>query len=114
MDYPESAGPVTEAAAGGGAALDVQALAQHSVRLPQLDAAALADGQYVPVRGADPYRMSAEQRDRERAEAERKFEIRERIERAALQAGASALEASATVSRIEREAGEVAVKAANR
>ena len=44
-ECPEAAGPMTENAAGG---LDVQALAQHSVRLPQLDAEALAHGEYVP------------------------------------------------------------------
>jgi|SRR5271166_2486292 len=110
-ECPEAAGPMSENTVGG---LDVQALQQRSVRLPQLDQAALADGQYVPARGFDPYRMSPEQEARERAEADRKFEIRQRIEQAALAAGASALEASATVARIEREAGELAGKAANR
>ncbi len=112
QDCPEAAGPVTESAAGGGApALDVQALAQHSVRLPRLDQGELAQGRYVPLRGADPYQMPAEMRDRERAEADRRWEIRSRIERAALEAGASSLEAAATYDRIAREASEIADKA---
>ena len=114
-DCPEAAGPVTENVASGGApSLDIQALAQHSVRLPQLDQAELAQGRYVPVRGPDLYAMSPEMRDRERAEADRRWEIRTRIERAALQAGASSLEAAATYDRIAREAGEIADKAVNR
>lgn len=111
QDCPEAAGPVTESAASGGAVLDIQALAQHSVRLPQLDQAALADGVYVPRRGHDPYRMSPEMVERERAEAARKFEIRQRIEQAALQAGASSLEAAQTYDRIAREAAGIADKA---
>ena len=51
-DCPEAAGPVTENVASGGApSLDIQALAQHSVRLPQLDQAELAQGRYVPGAG---------------------------------------------------------------
>src|SRR5262245_59355543 len=46
FDYttqPEFAGPMTEPrASGSGPALDIQALAQHSIRLPQLDPGALA------------------------------------------------------------------------
>ena len=91
-DCPESSGPVTESAAGGyGAVLDTQALADHSIRLPQLDAAELAQGRYVPVSGPIPYLPSVEQRDRERAEADRLWERRQVIERAAIQAGQAAL-----------------------
>lgn len=109
-DAPESAGPVSEAAAGGGAALDVQALAQHSVRLPQLDQEALRHGEYVPLRGEDPYRPSPEQVARERAEASRRYEVREAAERAAIAAGQSALEAAATADKLIREAQETARK----
>jgi len=94
--------------------LDIQALAQHSVRLPQLDAAELAQGRYVPARGFDPYRMSPEQVARERAEADRRYEIRTRVEQAAMEAGASSLEAARTYDRIEREAAETAERVANR
>ena len=41
QDCPEASGPMSENEAGG---LDVQALADRSIRLPQLDQAALADG----------------------------------------------------------------------
>ena len=108
-ECPEAAGPMSENAAGG---LDVQALAQHTVRLPQLDAEALAHGEYVPVRGFDPYRMSPEQVARERAEAERTFEIRTRVEQAAMEASASSLEAARTYDRIVREAADAATRAA--
>jgi len=111
QDCPEAAGPVTEAAASG-ATLDVQALQQHSVRLPQLDQEALRHGEYVPIRGPDPYRMSPEQVARERAEADRKYQVREAAERAAIAAGQSALKAAATADRIIREARETADKAA--
>ena len=39
----------------------------------------------MPTIGQPPRIMSVEQRDRERAEADRKFELRQRIERAAMQ-----------------------------
>jgi len=108
-DCPEAAGPMSENAAGG---LDVQALAQHSVRLPQLDQAELAAGRYVPLRGPDPYRMSPEQVNRERAEADRRWEIRQAAERAAIAAGQSALEAASTADRMLREAAETAARVA--
>jgi hypothetical protein len=68
QDQPEAAGPLSEyGAANGGAALDIQALRQGSVRLPQLNEQALADGDYVPRSGPDPYH-DIDRINRERAE----------------------------------------------
>jgi hypothetical protein len=76
FDYtaqPEFAGPMTEPRATTGAALDIQALAQHSVRLPRLNQAALAAGEFVPVSAPSPYiDHDPEFQARERAEAYRR------------------------------------------
>ena len=50
--------------------------------------------------------------NKERDEAARRYEARVRVERAALAAGASALEAAGAADRVLREAAEVAAKAA--
>ena len=109
QDCPEAAGPDERERRwrarrpGAGAA---------QLRLPQLDQQALAQGLYVPARGFDPYRMSPEMVERERAEADAaKFERRQVAERAAFAAGMSALEAGATASRLLAEAAEIADKA---
>jgi hypothetical protein len=107
---PEASGPVTEPAASYGAALDYQGLAQHSVRLPQLDPAA-PPGSMVPLSRTTAL-LPPELRDRERDAAARLYERREAIERAAIAAGMSALEAAAAAGRIAAEAAETARKAA--
>ncbi len=66
----------------------------------------------MPTIGQAPRIMSVEQRDKERDEASRRYEARLRVERAALAAGASALEAASASDRVLREAAEVAAKAA--
>lgn len=63
-----------------------------------------------PSIGAIPPVMSAEQRDRERAEDERRWQVRQAAERAAIAAGQSALEAASTADRLIREAQETARK----
>lgn len=110
-EQPEASGPMSEREAGG---LDVQAIAQGRVRLPQLDPAALAQGDFVPLHGFDPYRPTPEQTARERDAAARKFEIREAAERAAIAAGQSALEAASTADKMLREARETADRVASR
>jgi hypothetical protein len=98
FDYtqqPEFAGPMTEPGygAGDGPALDIQALRQGTVRLPQLDPGALADGVYVPVsRTVAP--LSPEQRERERHQAALSYDagreaMRATFENAARSAGAN-------------------------
>jgi hypothetical protein len=68
-DCPEAAGPQSELPAlSGGSALDVQGLAQGSLRLPQLDQLALHQNVYIPAAGPDPYRDPARiAREREQA-----------------------------------------------
>jgi len=111
-ECPEAAGPVTEAAATGyGPSIDYQALAQHSVRLPQLDQSELQHGRYVPLSGAIPYALPPEIRDRERDAAARTFERRQLIERAAIAAGQAALEAGATADSLMQQAAAAADKA---
>jgi len=63
-----------------------------------------------PSIGAIPPIMSPEQRDKERDADSRRYEVRLAAERAALQAGQSALEAAATADRLIREAQETARK----
>ena len=65
-----------------------------------------------PSIGQPPRIMSVEAMEKERDQAARAYEMRTRIEQAALQAGASALEASAAYDRLVREAAEIAAKAA--
>jgi hypothetical protein len=52
--------------------------------------------------------------DRERAEADRRYYLREQVERAALQAGLTALQAAEAAQRITTEAREAADRAVNR
>jgi hypothetical protein len=68
----------------------------------------------MPTIGAIPHLLSPEQRDRERAHAERQYAIREAAERAALAAGLSALEAADAAAKMMDEAREAADKAARR
>jgi hypothetical protein len=63
-----------------------------------------------PSIGQAPRIMSVEQMNRERDDASRRYEVRLAAERAALQAGQSALEAAATADRLIREAQETARK----
>jgi hypothetical protein len=65
-----------------------------------------------PTIGQPPRIMSVEQRDREWAEDERRYQVRVAAERAAIAAGQSALEAAATASKLIREASDVAEKVA--
>jgi len=65
-----------------------------------------------PTIGQPPRQMSVEQRDKERDADYRRYEVRLAAERAALQAGQSALEAAATADRLIREAQETARKVA--
>jgi hypothetical protein len=53
-------------------------------------------------------------RDRERAEAARRWELRQQVERAALAAGLTALEAGEAATRLQKEAAEAADKAVKR
>jgi hypothetical protein len=89
-ECPEASGPSTEGAING-----IQ----------------YGDHGYPSI-GQAPRIMSIEQRDREWAEDERKYQVRLAAERAALAAGQSALEAAATASKMLREAGEIAAKVA--
>ncbi len=109
-EAPEFAGPVTEDLAGG-ASLDTQALAQHSIRLPRLDQAELAQGRFVPAHGPDPYRMSPEQVQRERDAAAAKYERRQRIESLVSSITLSTLEAGKAADLIEAEITEIADRA---
>jgi len=63
-----------------------------------------------PTIGAIPPIMSPAQRDKERDADYRRYEVRLAAERAALQAGQSALEAAATADKLIREAQETARK----
>ncbi len=62
--------------------------------------------------GQPPRIMSVEQRDKERAEADRKWEIRQRVERAAIAISASTLEGGKLADEILRQAAAAAEKAA--
>lgn len=54
-DQPEAAGPMSEPHASGGVALDIQALRQRSIRLPQLNEDFQAAGELVPRSAGSPY-----------------------------------------------------------
>jgi hypothetical protein len=66
----------------------------------------------MPRIGQPPRQMSIEQRDRERAESERKFEVRQRVERAAMLISVSALEGGKVADELLQDAAEAARKAA--
>ena len=68
----------------------------------------------MPTIGRPPKIMSDEMRDRERAEADRRYEMHQAVERAAISAGQAALEAAATADRILSEARTAGSKAALR
>lgn len=64
--------------------------------------------------GPIPRQMPQDMMERERAAEEHRFEVRQRVERAAIAAGATALESGATADRILREAADAAQKASLR
>jgi hypothetical protein len=65
-----------------------------------------------PSIGRPPLQLTPEQRDRERNAAAVLYERRQRVERAALAAGLSALESAAAADRLQAEAASIADKAA--
>lgn len=65
----------------------------------------------MPTIGQPPRIMSVEQRDRERAEADRKFELRQRIEAAAMSISVSAIEGRTMTDQILAEAALAAERA---
>jgi Transcription factor WhiB len=109
FDYesqPEFAGAITEPRTGDGRpALDIQALRQHTVRLPRLDPSALERGEYVTVPGPIPFLPDPEERerDRDRAAADRDTTaeaLRATFASAARSSGADALTAKRTADAI--------------
>jgi hypothetical protein len=106
FDYtacPEFSGPVTEPAATTGAALDLQALAQSSVRLPRLDQSALACGEYVPQGSAEAIAALLPDREmlaRERAERYYGDLLREQLITAARTAARDALLAQSVTAQV--------------
>src|SRR5438876_5376733 len=112
FDYtrcPEFAGPLTEPRTmDGRPVLDIQALARHSVRLPQLNPAA-APGEYIPVSRSEPL-LDPDTRERERAEAAARYDAGEEALRAmfagaARSAGADQLTARRTADELLKRAG---------
>ncbi len=65
----------------------------------------------MPTIGAIPRRLSVEQTERERAEAARKWEVRQRVERAAMLISVSALEGGQVADELLADAAEAARKA---
>ena len=65
----------------------------------------------MPTIGRIEPPISPEMRDREREQAARAYEVRLAAERAALQAGMTAMEAAAAADRLLREADSAAAKA---
>jgi len=80
--------------------------------LPRLDQGELAQGRFVPAHGPDPYRMSPEQVDRERAEAARRWAVRQRIEQAVSAIAIDALEAGKMTDQVIAEISAAADRAA--
>jgi hypothetical protein len=113
QDQPEAAGPMTEPRydpGDGRPALDIQAMAQHSVRLPQLDQDALAAGEYVPVSRTEAP-LSPEQRERERHQAALSYDagrdaLRATFENAARHAGADPRVARRTADELMKQVPE--------
>ncbi len=68
----------------------------------------------MPTIGQAPRQLTIEQRDKERAEADRKWEIRQRVERAAMLISVSALEGGKVADELLAEAAEAGRKAALR
>jgi hypothetical protein len=91
-DCPEASGPQTEGAVNG-----VQ----------------YGDPGQISI-GRPPLQLTPEQRDRERAAAAVLYERRQRVERAAMAAGMSALESAAAADRLQAEAASIADRAALR
>lgn len=67
-----------------------------------------------PSIGQPPRQLSPGQMERERAEAARKFEVRQRVERAAMLISVSALEGGKVADELLADAAEAARKAAAR
>jgi hypothetical protein len=65
----------------------------------------------MPTIGRPPRQMSAEQRDKERAQAAEQFERRQRIEAAAISISVSATEGKALADDVLKEAALAAAKA---
>lgn len=117
FDYtqcPEFAGPMTEPRSPGdlGATFDIQALHQGTVRLPQLDQAALARGEYVPVSRTEGL-LDPETRERERHQAALDYDagrdsMRQLFESAARHAGADPRVARRTADELMRQLPEAA------
>ena len=82
--FPEASGPMT----------DVQ-----------------ATGTRLPVIGPVPRQLPWEMVLKERDQAARRYELRQQVERAALQAGLTALQAAEAADRLQREAASAADKA---
>jgi hypothetical protein len=106
-NQPEAAGPLTEPRSNTGVALDIQALQQGTIRLPQLDQDALAAGVYVPVSRTEPL-LDAETRERERHQAalsrdEGREAMRSAFENAARHAGAHPLIARRTADELMKQ-----------
>ncbi len=91
-ECPEAAGPQTEGAING---------------------VNYGDPGYPSI-GQPPRQLSIEQRDRERAEADRKWAIRQRVEAAATAISISAMEGRTMTDQILAEAAAAAQKAALR
>jgi hypothetical protein len=102
---PEFAGPLTEPRASGGVMLDVQALAQGTVRLPQLNEQALAAGDYVPRSAGSPFiEHTADFINAERAAAYDRDSLRAEIQQAAYRGIRDGIEARNITARATAEA----------
>jgi hypothetical protein len=96
----------------GRPALDIQALRQSGIRLPQLDQDALAGGEYVPVSRTEAP-LSPEQRERERHQAALSYDagrdaLRATFENAARGAGADPRVARRTADELMKQVPEAA------
>jgi hypothetical protein len=84
--------------------LDIQALAQRSVRLPQLRQADLAAGDLVPVSACSPYiDHDPEFQAAERARRWREALLREQVQQTAYHAVRDALEAETVTGQVIRD-----------
>jgi hypothetical protein len=112
-NQPEAAGPMTEPRSRtAGPALDIQALQQGTIRLPQLNPAALEHGDYVPVSRTEAP-LDPERRERERHEAALSYDagrdaLRAMFENAARGAGADPRVARRTADELLRQLPEPA------
>jgi hypothetical protein len=113
QNQPEAAGPMTEPwTSDGRPMLDIQALAQRTTRLPQLNPGALEHGDYVPVSRTEAP-LDPERRERERHEAAMAYDagregLRAMFEGAARSAGAVPLIARRTADALLAQVPEAA------